>query len=291
MGSVTEEPNGFGSDASIRPFAETSYKDTDITTKPLDGSNLSSSLQKPTLRQRISVLLRTTNTKKKRNPDFMGDDLSDTVHKKFRNTRFVIGVFVILICCLVISFWLLSSGIFESVQRIQPAVIKDIQFQHGTSLVTAHDTNYAYRFGSRELTCQEITDRVFDGLVMDTILNVMLEAISELGDPCLCAPQIGVYHQIMLVQVDGVNWWLFNPSIISLPWYSASPKEEVWVERSTLYPTLSGVDVVRHSRIRLYYKTEMCMNSNIILEEKAASCATSCIQLFEGKTVYDLQSK
>lgn len=221
----------------------------------------------------------------------MEDEFSDQLNKKLRSPRVVLAVLFFCTLILLFLFFYLYRGTSDAIDRTGATVLQDIKLTHGSAYVTAHETNYLYRYGSRELSCTELSSGVADGLDLEKVQARMQFIHEHDRAPCVCAPQTGTHVQLMLVIQDNITLWMHNPALIRLSYFSPTPTEVTWSESSSLYPNAAPVDVVRWSIVNVQYLNRKCEREERMYTDKLAACVAGCIQLFEGKTVYDLQTK
>lgn len=179
----------------------------------------------------------------------------------------------------------------SAVRSIDPVEIGDISLQYAEPLVTASDMQYRYRSGSEEITRKELQDGVWSGLKLTTVFAKMDQALRivstrpEMRSTCVCAPQSGFMLRIIRL----ADRWMFNPVLVAMPLWSRFQNLETSVDEvSTLFPSAAPIAVVRHKMVKVRYTTHNEERTDVF-EEEDAFCIQACMQLFDGKTVFDLQ--
>lgn len=212
-------------------------------------------------------------------------------------------------CCLIGMFVLF---LFSVGQMSDPAAYIPV---HPLQLSWAHTGQPGVDFTavSLQLTCEELR--------LDMLANVLspaeqpslavlreaaeraLRASGSGGDnglACVCAPMFGTRRRIMTIAAGTdaakLPQHMYNP-IVDATWDGRLPSGEVVPAASTksivpekqqhMFPDKTeAVEHVRRDAIRLSFVNEKCSRGAVILQKEAAWCAQACIDLMNGKTIY-----
>ena len=184
-------------------------------------------------------------------------------------------------------------GTRHTINNVQTATLEDIKTHLNQFLVTAASTDHAYKKPSAVLAMDHLQNDVLPNtdLPLHIVTKKMAGAIVHTNTLCIAAPQVGYQYQILVINRLGELTWIINPVLLPLPFYTTAAKEVISHETSTLYPGAPSVDVIRHSKILVRGMLEDWNEFNEFLYDEVAICVQGAIQLMEGMTVYDLQTK
>lgn len=221
-------------------------------------------------------------------PDFLREDLSARFSRFVRRPRNAIAVLLLLSVVVGGTVWYTLYSTTATIGAANQKELSSIRLSFSGFLVTADTTSGAYRNGVSNVTCDEARRDEWHDYKLSSLVERLYEAKHQLNATCACAPQTGIAARMMLVG----ETVMYNPVLGVLPWYYTVGKlETIVTEGSSLYPDRAPVEVVRYSRIRLVYQDQQCATHFTIFGGSDSICAQACLQLFDGKTVYDLQEK
>lgn len=222
-------------------------------------------------------------------PESLRDDprtrIAYFMRKRGRQWYFLGGVVLMLFCLL----WYAYSSTRTAIDSVHIPELRDISIAISKDHATAASTNFAYRAGAKPVTCLNIQEGLWGDLRLSTLHAMLVSRVPEKDFmSCVCAPEVGVDASAVLLG-DAV---MYKPKLVALPWYLRISNAEVTeMEGSRLYPTYSKLPVTRHSIVNVEYMNAHCEESSTILRGEDARCMQACVQLINGKTVYDLQAK
>ncbi len=159
---------------------------------------------------------------------------------------------------------------------------------------------------ARPLTCAELLADVLasDGQVsMDDVRTAAEDALtSRHGEDvpaCVCAPMFGIRRRYLAVNDSRTVHHLYNPTR-DADWDKSAPggrsvaSGKSWVtenQRMLVPAETTDVENVRENSVRLTYRTRECKASAVIVQLEPAWCAQACLDLMDGRTVYDVARK
>jgi len=160
---------------------------------------------------------------------------------------------------------------------------------------------------SVEIQCSDVRSRVFrplndgrrDELSFDVIRQAAVYLVREDQLPCICGPMVGAPRRYAAIAMDETTiLHLHNPkidrtwdgSVGELTRLDVNARSIVTENQRMLFPDRAeSVDVVRFNSLRLAYQDDECRAASLVLRDAHAWCMQACLDLFEGKSVYDVR--
>jgi len=150
---------------------------------------------------------------------------------------------------------------------------------------------------SAELTCGELASGSLQRIVSPAEqpslarLRITAEALLAGSDAaCMCAPMVGTRRRYLAIRRAGAGGLvhLYNPVIDNDAAAAASDKSIVAESQRMLFPgRTEDVENVRANTVRISYRDDACQARAMLVHNEAAWCAQACIDLMNGRTVYD----
>lgn len=234
-----------------------------------------------------------TNTIRQQNvPEICREEISYRFLRVLRNKKVLFYITIIALFIILFFFFIAYSGTKHAIASVDSVTIEDMHIRLGHNLIHAEANDYAYRKGSIPMECNHFLSNTIpeSDVPLHIVMGKMTAALIELNTTCLCAPLVGYQLELMLFNDTGDMVWLANPQILPLPFFTWA-SEVIYKETSSLFPHKPAVEVMRHSKIRVHAVSNTCQWVSDYVYDEAAACIQGCVQLLEGKTVFDLQHK
>lgn len=146
--------------------------------------------------------------------------------------------------------------------------------------------------GCSDVSCKQIEGAQqlpgYSGLYMSEVMEAATRLMRAYSMSCNCAPLYNVSYRYMTIEGDsGSAIHAFNPTVTG----SSVSHGRVLVRQTQelLVPGGGTRQIARLNGIMLSYLDEFCVpQSDRLFTAETAWCIQSCIDLFNGKTIYDI---
>lgn len=157
----------------------------------------------------------------------------------------------------------------------------------GMRFVSVEEDRADVHTKSKHVTCQQIQglEKIEDMDVpsmMETAVVLMKQ--NELS--CNCAPLYNVTYRYITIENDWSPIHAFNP-VITAP-VTTYGRVMVTENQELLIPGAGCRDVTRLNGLVLSYMDHNCIKQSKTFVKEVAWCIQSCIELLDGKTIYDI---
>ena len=141
---------------------------------------------------------------------------------------------------------------------------------------------------SRDVQCRELDDGLLqpEGMLTTRVQQAMERVIAD-ELPCVCAPMFAVQRRWLVIGTAEHNVHMVNPVLDPVP----DDVSRSWVPESQRMLMPARTDQVEHVRadvVTVQYRTLAgCTAAAATVHREAAWCVQTCVDLMDGRTVYD----
>lgn len=209
-----------------------------------------------------------------------------------RAQRRLIGRLQLVHLLIVSAFLLLFIYTLFSMSDTHKTAVAIVHESINLRFVSVEEARSNIHIRSKDVNCDEIEGRKplsgYNSLYLPAVMDAAVRLMQQKAMICNCAPLYNVsYRYISSIGQDGELLHLFNPIVTGSP-VQHYGRTMVTESQEMLIPGAGSRQVIRMNALTLQYTDEYCITKHDVqFTNRSAWCIQSCIDLLNGKTIYD----